>query len=89
MNTYESNDSEKLQSGPSGRGTLFVDIKLEALPEYKFLILKSSSYFNVGKLILDQIDHLVPMRSLAIKLLATAKYHLVSRSSCRITPYPG
>ena len=35
------------QGGPTGRGTLFVDIKLKAPLQYKLLILKS--YFNVNK----------------------------------------
>ena len=29
-----------IQGGPSGRGMLFVDIKLKVQPEYKLLILK-------------------------------------------------
>ena len=33
-----------IQCGPSGRGTLFVDIKFKVLPQYKLIILKRNSY---------------------------------------------
>ena len=38
-----------LQGNPSGRGTLFAVIKIKVLPQYKFLLLKWNSYFNVNK----------------------------------------
>ena len=38
-----------LQGGPSGRGTLFVDITIKVLLHYKPLILKLNSYLNVNK----------------------------------------
>ena len=36
-----------VHGGPSGRGTLFVDIKLKVPPQYKLILL--NSYFNVNK----------------------------------------
>ena len=39
----------RVQGGPSGRGTLFVNIKLEVLPQYKLLLLKCNLYFSVDK----------------------------------------
>ena len=36
-----------VQGGSSGRGTLFVDIKLKVPPQYELLILKRNSYFKV------------------------------------------
>ena len=38
-----------MQGGPSGRRTLFAVIKLKVPPQYKLLILKCNSYFNVIK----------------------------------------
>ena len=38
-----------IQGGPSGRGIQYVDIKLKVPPQYKLLILKRNSYFNVNK----------------------------------------
>ena len=52
-----------VQGGTSGLGTLFVDIKIKVLPQYKFLLLKQSSYFNVNKeVVLDQMYHPVVSR---------------------------
>ena len=38
-----------VQGGPSGSGTLFVDIKFRVPPEYKLLILKHNFYVYVNK----------------------------------------
>ena len=38
-----------LQGSPSGRGILFVDMKLKVPPQYKLLILKRNSFFKVNK----------------------------------------
>ena len=38
-----------LQGGPSGRGTMFVDIKFKVPPQYELLILKHNSYCNVNE----------------------------------------
>ena len=42
-----------VQDGPSGRGKRFVGIKLKVLPQYKLLIPKRNSYFNVKKVVND------------------------------------
>ena len=39
----------QIQGGPSGRGILFVDIKLKVPPRYKFQILKCNSFLKVNK----------------------------------------
>ena len=69
MNRIESSSGNTGWSIWSRNTALFVDIKLEALPEYKFHILKSSSYFNVNK-------------SLSSTRLTTLYLCGVSRSSC-------
>ena len=43
-----------IQGGPLGRGTLFVDIKLQVPPQYFLLKLKRNCFFNA---LLDQMDH--------------------------------
>ena len=39
----------QIQGGPSGRGILFVDIKLKVQPQYKLIILERNSFFEVNK----------------------------------------
>ena len=46
---YLASYTEGLQSGLSGRGALFVDIKLKVPPQPKLLRLKCCSYCNVNK----------------------------------------
>ena len=41
--------TDSVQSGPSGRGTQFVDIKLQVPPQYKLFIQKRNSSSNVHK----------------------------------------
>ena len=36
----------KVQGGPSGRGILFVDIKLKVLPHYELLLLQNATLFS-------------------------------------------
>ena len=49
-NSTKTQKGQTLTTGwPSGRGTLFVDIKLKDPPHYKLLTIKCSSYFIVNK----------------------------------------
>ena len=41
--------SHRVQGGPSGHRTLFVDIKFKLLSQFKLLILKHNSQFEVNK----------------------------------------
>ena len=45
----QSTPDPEIQGGPSGRRALFADIEFKVLTQYKLLILKRNSSFNVNK----------------------------------------